>query len=157
MRKYFMSFIDFSEVINITSDPIQTEQALKRMSELEILDQKGKPNPTNIKNLANDTVPAFLDKLNRRVRNRFGGVNSINKTFVKLYRNQELIGFYLYLTFWYGLIEWQVPESTRLLPADPEALQLFYNEFMVIFDQFLKENDLGSEAVSQDENNSSNF
>lgn len=48
MKKYYMSFVDFSEIINVTADEEQLTKACDRMAELELLTEKGNPSPAQI-------------------------------------------------------------------------------------------------------------
>lgn len=45
MKKYYMSFVDFSEIINVTADEELLGKACGRMTELELLTEKGNPAP----------------------------------------------------------------------------------------------------------------
>ena len=41
MRKYYLSHIDFSELVNVTADEEQLGSARERMTELKLLTEKG--------------------------------------------------------------------------------------------------------------------
>lgn len=43
MKKYYLSHIDFSELINVTADEEQLDIARERMIELGLLTEKGNP------------------------------------------------------------------------------------------------------------------
>lgn len=137
MKKYYMAFVDFSEIINVTADMEQLEKAKMRMSELELLTEKGNPSTTQLRAISEQTTGAFLDKLQKRVARRPGGIEGVRDTFQKLYDKKEFNAMFLYLVFLYGFIEWQVPERTALLPAVPEALKFFMAEFITGFNQRL--------------------
>ena len=41
MKKYYMSFVDFSEISNVTADEEQLKKSRDRMAELGLLTEKG--------------------------------------------------------------------------------------------------------------------
>lgn len=141
MKKYYMSFVDFSEIINVTADEEQLEKAKARMIELGILTEKGNPSTSRINSMTKAVVPAFFDKLKRRIRRRPGGITVVKNTVDKLCGNKEYTALFLYLCFLYGFMEWQVPEQIRLLPAAPDALKLFSSEFLSAFEEYLENSD----------------
>lgn len=149
MKKYYMAFVDYSEIINLTADAEQLEKAKVRMTELELLTEKGNPSTTQLRALAEHTAGAFLDKLQRRITRRPGGITAVRDTFQKLHDKKEYNAMFLYLTFLYGFIEWQVPEKTVLLPASQEALKIFMGEFLAGFDKYLENKE--SEAAREDD------
>lgn len=149
MKKYYMAFVDFSEIINVTADTEQLEKAKVRMAELELLTEKGNPSTTQLRALAEQTSGAFLDKLQKRVARRPGGITAVRDTFQKLFDKKEYHAMFLYLVFLYGFIEWQVPERTALLPASSEALKIFMTEFMTGFYKRLQKEE--SEDIAEDD------
>lgn len=138
MKKYYMAFVDFSEIINVTADEEQLEKAKARMMELGLLTEKGNPSPSRISSMTKSVVPAFFDKLKRRISRRPGGITAVKDTVDKLCGNKEYTALFLYLCFLYGFMEWQVPEQVRLLPAVPDALKLFASEFQSAFEEYLE-------------------
>lgn len=139
MKKYYLSHIDFSEIINITADEKQIEEAKNKMKELKFLTDKGNPSVGGIGIMTINTSKPFFAKLYRKIRRRRGGAEAVRDTLKKLYERKDYYGFYLYVAFLYGYLEWQVPEPVVLLPAVPEALKIYCHEFMDVFDFFLKE------------------
>lgn len=149
MKKYYMAFVDFSEIMNVTADTKQLEKARTRMAELELLTEKGNPSTTQLRALAEHTADAFLDKLQRRIARRPGGITAVRDTFQKLFDKKEYNAMFLYLVFLYGFVEWQVPERTALLPASSESLKIFMTEFMTGFDKRFLKNE--SEDIGEDD------
>lgn len=149
MRKYYMSFVDFSEIVNLTADAEQLEKAKARMTELGMLTEKGNPSTAQLAILSTQTAGTFLDKLQKRLSRRPGGLPAVRDTFRKLYDKKEYNAMFLYLAFLYGFIEWQTPEKTALLPASPEALKFFMSEFVQDLDEYLESTE--SEAPVTDE------
>ena len=49
MKKYYMSFVDFSEISNVTADEEQLKKSRDRMAELGLLTEKGNPSLSQIK------------------------------------------------------------------------------------------------------------
>lgn len=129
MKKYYLSHIDFSEVVNVTVDEEQLSRARERMKELKMLTDKGKPSVSSISLTANVESGALLAKLRKRLRRR-GGVRGVRATLGMLCDRRDYYGFFLYLAFLYGFLEWQVPEKLTLLPAVPEALKCYCSEFL---------------------------
>lgn len=74
MKKYLMSFIDYSEIINVTADQEQLQNAKKRMTELGLLTDKGNIPLSQIDVVAVSEGPAFFAKLDKRLRCRAGGI-----------------------------------------------------------------------------------
>ena len=60
MRKYYMSYIDFSEIENITADLEQLDNAHARMVELGLLTDKGNPSPSQIEAAVENYGAAFM-------------------------------------------------------------------------------------------------
>lgn len=139
MRKYYISHIDFSEIVNVTTDPAQLETARKRMKELGLLTEKGNPSPATIGAALNRLVPPFLSKLGKRISRRPGGINGVYETLQDLYERREYVGYFLYVVFFYGFIEWLVPEQIALMPASPETLKAFCTTFKERFSAFQAE------------------
>lgn len=140
MRKYYLSHIDFSELVNVTADEEQLGSARERMTELKLLTEKGNPVTGAISSMVCSLSRSFFDKLQRRLRYRNGGIGAVRDTLKKLYDRKEYYGFFLYVSFLYGFLEWQVPSRLVLLPAVPEALRCYCTEFMAAFDKFIEEN-----------------
>ena len=66
MKKYYMAFVDFSEIINVTADEEQLIKARERMTELGLLTEKGNPSPSQIGSMTTYVSAPFFDKLKRR-------------------------------------------------------------------------------------------
>ena len=137
MKKYYMSFVDFSEIVNVTADEAQLEKARERMTELGLLTEKGNPSSTQISSMTASVSAPFFDKLKRRINRRPGGITAVKDTVKKLCDKKEYTALFLYLCFLYGFMEWQVPERVLLLPAAPDALKLFASEFLAEFERYL--------------------
>jgi hypothetical protein len=152
MKKYYLSHIDFSELINVTTNEEQLSNARERMTELGLLTEKGNPATAAIGSMVSSLSKSFFLKLQRRLRNRSDGISAVRDTLKKLYDRKEYYGFYLYLSFLYGFLEWQVPSKLVLLPAVPEALRCYCTEFMLEFNKFIEENaDVQTEDNTQNE------
>lgn len=150
MKKYYMSFVDFSEIINVTADEEQLGKARERMTELELLTEKGNPSPSQISNVVSSVSAPFFDKLKKRISRRPGGITSVKDTMKKLADRKEYTAVFLYLAFLYGYLEWQVPEKVLLLPAAPDALKIFASDFMAAFDNFLNEDSAPDKSEQTD-------
>lgn len=137
MKKYYMSFVDFSEIINVTADEEQLTKACDRMAELELLTEKGNPSPAQIGIVAQAEAGPFYDKLKKRISRRPGGIAGAKDTMQKLYDRKEYTALFLYLAILYGFLEWQVPEKILLLPAVPDALKAFEGDFLSALDERL--------------------
>lgn len=140
MKKYYLSHIDFSELVNVTADEEQLSSARERMTELKLLTEKGNPATGAISSMVSSLSKSFFLKLQRRLRYRKGGVMAVRDTLKKLYDRKDYYGFFLYISFLYGFLEWQVPVRVVLLPAVPEALKCYCTELMAAFDKFIEEN-----------------
>lgn len=140
MRKYFMSHIDFSEIINVTTDAQQLEYAKQRMTELKLMTEKGNPAVGEINKLAADEAKSFFPKLERRLINRNGGIALTKDTLQKLNERKDYYGVYMYIAFLYGFLEWQVPSKIALLPAVPDTLKCFCSEFSRLFNKYITDN-----------------
>lgn len=140
MKKYYMSFIDFSEVANVTADYEQIEKAKQRMIDLGLLTEKGNPSPAHISAIASSISSPFFDKLQRRIARRNGGIIAVRDTLRMLNDRKEYTAVFLYLAFLYGFLEWQVPEQLTLLPAVPDVMKCFASEFIADFDRYLRDN-----------------
>ena len=151
MKKYYLSHIDFSEIINVTADEKQIKSARARMTELGLLTKKGNPAPTAIGTMTADISMSFFVKLDKKMRRRPGGVSATKATLQKLYDRKDYYGFFLYIAFLYGFLEWQVPESISLLPAVPEALTCYCNEFILEFDDYLNKNSTKESEEADDQ------
>lgn len=153
MKKYYLSHIDFSEIVNVTADDEQLSRARERMQELKMLTDKGKPSVRSLSKTANSELGPFYLKLRKRLRRR-GGVRAVNATLHMLYNRKDYYGFFLYLAFLYGFLEWQLPEKLTLLPASPEALKCYCGEFLDAIDKHQpngKETDGGDPADDEDQ------
>ena len=139
MKKYYLSHIDFSEIINVTTDEAQLFRARERMLELGMLTEKGRPSTTALNSMVRGGSEAFFIKLQKRLRRRNGGAAAVKDTLKMLCDRKDYYGFFLYIAFLYGFVEWQVPERVTLLPAAPDALKYYCNEFVAAFDVFLGE------------------
>ena len=140
MKKYYLSHIDFSEIVNVTTDEAQLSHARERMQELGMLTEKGKPSASTIADMARANSHAFFIKLQKRLRRRNGGAAAVKETLYMLCGRKEYYGFFMYIAFLYGFVEWQVPERVVLLPAAPEVLKCYCIEFVAAFDAFLNVN-----------------
>lgn len=149
MKKYYLSHIDFSEIVNVTADENQLERAKERMTELGLLTEKGNPAPAAISSAVSSLSKAFAVKLKKRLRRRDGGINTVKETLQKLNDRKDYYGFFMYVAFLYGFLEWQVPERIMLLPAVPEALKCYCNELMAVLNEFSQESEDSVEDVSE--------
>lgn len=140
MKKYYLSHIDFSEIINVTTDESQLSHARERMQELGMLTEKGKPSTSTIADMVRTNSRAFFIKLQKRLRRRNGGAAAVNDTLHMLCDRKDYYGFFMYIAFLYGFVEWQVPERVTLLPAAPDVLKCYCAEFVAAFDVFLNAN-----------------
>lgn len=136
-----MSIIDFSEIENITADENKLEELKKQMQEQGLLTEKGNPSNAQISTLCKQTSSRLLFKLNRRMPKRFGGIESIYKTFKMLEQRKEYTAMYFYLTFLYGFIGWRMPRKIEVLSSNVDALKVFFNEFLSRFEAFLSESE----------------
>lgn len=136
MKKYYMSFVDFSEILNVTADEAQLKKAESRMAELGLLTEKGNPSPAQIGAAVGNEATPFFDKLNKRIARRPGGIVGVRDTMQKLYGSREYTALFLYLAILYGFLQWQVPEKLLLLPAVPDALKLFEGDLLAAFDSY---------------------
>lgn len=153
MKKYYLSHIDFSELVNVTADEEQLKSARERMTELNMLTEKGNPATAAISSMVGSLSKSFFLKLQRRMRYRNGGIADVRDTLKKLYDRKDYYGFFLYISFLYGFLEWQVPGRVVLLPAVPEALRCYCTEFMAAFDKFIEENADTDAVESMEEDN----
>ena len=96
MKKYYMAFVDFSEIKNVTADKEQLELSRQKMIEYEILTTKGNPSTAAIHNIAADFLPQFINRLDFRTSRLKDGMNGIYETMKELYSRKEYMGFYLY-------------------------------------------------------------
>ena len=151
MKKYYMSFVDFSEIINVTADEEQLSRACDRMAELELLTEKGNPSPAQIGIVAQAEAGPFYDKLKKRVSRRPGGIAGARDTMQKLYDRKEYTALFLYLAILYGFLVWQVPGKILLLPAVPDALKAFEGDFLSALDERLAAEAGESEAPADSE------
>ena len=151
MKKYYISHIDFSEIVNVTADEAQRTHAKERMQELGILTEKGNPSTTTISGMVRTGSREFFIKLQKRLRRRNGGVATVKDTLQMLCDRKDYYGFFMYITFLYGFVEWQVPERVTLLPAAPDALKCYCTECIAAFNAFINagadegDNDLRAE------------
>ena len=143
MRKYFMSHIDFSEIVNMTVYSRQIELAKRKMTKSGILTEKGNPAPSVISSFTKRLARSFIPKLQARMRNRYGGIRAVRNNLKMLCDRKDYYGFFMYITFLYGFLEWQLPDKVALLPAVPDALKWYCMEMLSLFDEFiLQENTL---------------
>ncbi len=145
MRKYYISFVDISEVAMVTADPVRLQEANTRLVALGVLTPKGNPSPSHISSLVKETVPLLVDKMQRRGFIRYGGLPEVRQTMRKLLDNQEYTALFFYLTILYGYLQWQVPERISLLPAAPDALKVFANDLVKILEETLRDKELAAE------------
>lgn len=150
MKKYYMSFVDFSEIVYVTADEELLLQAKERMTKLGLLTEKGNPSTSEISSTIEHVSAPFFAKLQKRIARRPGGIVAVRDTMKKLYDKKEYTAVFLYLSFLYGFLEWRVPERVRLLPAAPEALKYFAAEFISAFDKYLEANVPESEENAED-------
>lgn len=143
-----MSMIDFSEVVNVTTDPEQLEKAQERMKELGLATDKGNPSPKQISELVSTTTPAFFDKLKVRLARRRRGIQGAYDTFQKMYMRDDYYGMFFYAAFLYGFLGWQVPEGISLIPSMDDALKTYMDDFMKTFSNYLEE--AGAEDDAED-------
>lgn len=148
MKKYFLSHIDFSEMVNVTTDVRQIERAKERMIELRLLTDKGNPSVSYITKTTRSLTHLLIDKLDFRLQNRYGGVTAVASTMRMLYERQEYYACFMYIAFLYGFLEWQVPERISLLPAVPEALKCYCTVLMQMLENFCKESEAMSDNVN---------
>lgn len=146
MKKYYLSHIDFTEIANVTADEKQIKRAKRRMAELGLLTEKGNPAISAIASFVMSRSPAFLIKLQKRLSRNYGGIKNVADTLQKLCDRKDYYGFFLYIAFLYGFLEWQVPEAIILLPAVPEALKCYCNEQMKAINKFMSGNNSGENA-----------
>ena len=137
MKRYYMSIIDFSEITNVTATEQKIELAKKEMMELGLLTEKGNPSTSAIGSVTKQYMPHLFNKLSKRLRRRENGFQEIRDTLKKLYNEKEYIGFYMYLSFLYGFVEWAVPKRISLLPANNDVLKVFEAEVLKELDLFL--------------------
>ena len=157
MKKYYMAFVDFSEIINVTADEEQLIKARERMTELGLLTEKGNPSPSQIGSMTVSVSAPFFDKLKRRISRRPGGILTVKDTLTKLYDRKEYTAVFLNLCFLYGFMEWQVPERILLLPAAPEALKLFTSEFLSAFEAYRASSKPESEDAGEHDSEQENM
>lgn len=149
MKKYYMAFVDFSEIVNVTADEAQLEKARQRMTELGLLTEKGNPSPSQISSMTATVSAPFFDKLGRRISRRPSGIGAVKDTVAKLCDKKEYTALFLYLCILYGFMEWQVPERVLLLPAAPDALKLFASDFLAAFESYLADAGKESEGAAE--------
>ena len=132
MRKYYMSYVDFSEIANITTDSEQLNRSAERLKELGMLTEKGNPSTAQLTSLANSIVPSFISKLERRLQRREGVYQTTLNNIYRLYEQKEYYGLYLYIAILYGFLEWRVPERLALLPSDADTLKAYWGVFITM-------------------------
>ena len=137
MKKYYMAFVDFSEIATITADADVRNTAKANLVENGYYTAKGKVKHSAISSFVKMYVPSFAEKLKKRIRRYQGGVECIRDTFKKFCDEEEYSAFYLYLIFMYGFIEWSVPEKIIWFAADPDVLKVFANETFKAFDKYI--------------------
>ena len=139
MKKYYISHIDFSEIVNVTTDEAQLSRATARMKELDMLTEKGIPKQSVIAGMADPDSKSLFIKLHKRLRRRNGGAKAVKEALQGLCDRRDYYAVFFYIVFLYGFVEWQVPERVTLLPAVPEALKYYCKDFVAAFDSFLKD------------------
>ena len=147
MRKYYLSFVDLSEVINVTANPDQISWALDQLRKSYFIDNLNEPNRIQIGNFAASIFPSFFDKLSIRIAHWQGGILSVHQTLHKLMDMEDYIGMYLYLVVMYGFLMWKTPDHLQLLGANPPALQCYMEAFLELFDNALREREAKTENV----------
>ena len=147
MRKYYLSFVDLSEVINVTANPDQISWALDQLRKSYFIDNLNEPNRIQIGNFAASIFPSFFDKLSIRIAHWQGGILSVHQTLHKLMDMEDYIGRYLYLVVMYGFLMWKTPDHLQLLAANPPALQCYMEAFLELFDNALREREAKTENV----------
>ena len=150
MRKYYLSHIDFSEIVNITTDVSQLRRARARMQRLGLLMANGKPAISYIGHYAERSFTSFFVKLSKRLRNR-GGIESVAATLQMLCDRHDYYGFYLYLVILYGFVEWQVPERVVLIPALSPALKTFCESFLKALNKFISSGRVDDELEDEED------
>ena len=129
MKKYNMSNVDFSEIVNVTADSEQLYRAEDRMKEIGLMTEKGNASPARISDTVETYLPPFFEKLTRRLIRRTGEIQNMSATFTMLAEKREYTAVFLYLAILYGFLQWRVPESFSLLAANPDTLKCFALEF----------------------------
>lgn len=147
MRKYYLSFVDLSEIINVTANPGQISWALEQLREHQLIDRLNEPNPIQIGNLAASLFPAFYSKLSLRIARWQGGILNVRQTLRKLMDLEDTIGMYLYLVVMYGFLMWKTPDQLQLLTVSRPALQCYMEAFLELLDAAAQE----SEAKTENE------
>ena len=139
MKKYDMSIIDLSEVINITTNIEQLQNANERLTELGLLTEKGNVSAATVQRIIDRYAVPFFEKLQRRLARKPGTLEDIYDMFASMIDREDLCGAYLYLAFWYGFLQWRVPEAIALAPADDRVLICFMAALQKEFSKFLEE------------------
>ena len=147
MKKYYLSHIDFSELVNVTADEEQLGIARERMIELGLLTEKGNPATAKIGSMVGSLSKSFFVKLQRRLRYHKGGIIAVRDTLKKIYDRKDYYGFFFYVSILYGFIEWQVPNEVTLMPATSETLRCYCTELMIALNNFIDEK---SENIEQE-------
>lgn len=140
MKKYYMAFVDFSEIATITADAEVKKAAKASLLENGFYTAKGKPSHSAISSFAKMCIPNFAEKLKKRIRRYQGGIECVRDTIKKFCDAEEYSAFYLYLIFMYGFLEWSVPEKIIWFAADPDVLRVFANETFKAFDKYVTSN-----------------
>ena len=154
MRKYYVSHVDLSEIEAISVDKTSLEISIEKLTEAGAINAKGKPDINIINNLSGSLSFPFFGKLSRRLSRRRGGIRTFYETVQKLQSAKEFNALYLYIVIHYGFIEWQVPALVTCMPAVPDVLKAYINEFMADFEEFINEQD-AKEAESSDNDDDS--
>ena len=115
-----------------------------------MLTEKGKPSISSLTITAGSGSRSFFIKLRKRLRRRCD-IQVVRKTLQMLYNRKDYYGFYLYIAFLYGFLEWQVPERVMLLPAAPEALKCYCGELLSALDEFLSSSKDNEEAEEDED------
>ena len=137
MKRYYVSRIDHTEVINVTTDPEQLQKARQRLVDLEMLDSDGTVHKAELEELAVKISEHFFTRLQRRFRFPPLDPATVTYTMEALCLREEYYGLFLYMAFLYGLLGWHVPEKVSLLPAIPDALAIFCTHMTANFRTYL--------------------
>lgn len=147
MKKYYMAFVDFSEIATITADAEVIKASKISLLENGFYTVKGNPSHSAISSFAKMCIPNFAEKLKKRIRRYQGGIEGVRDTFKKFCDAQEYSAFYLYLIFMYGFLEWSVPEKIIWFAADSNVLKVFANETFKAFDRYVTAHPTESEEL----------
>ncbi len=140
-----MSIIDLSEINNMTTELEKLDAASERLKELGLLTEKNNVSAASVQRTVERYATPFFDKLKRRLSRKPGAFEEVYDTVVHMIDRKEFCGFYLYLAFWYGYLQWRVPEAIALMPADDRILTCFAAAFQSAFSDYCEES--GDEPI----------